>query len=301
MTAVPIGQSGPAAPSPPPWVRRPANLANAVAAELVDRIVRGVHAPGTPLPPEPALCDTFSVSRTVVREAVKMLQEKGLVQVRQGSGTTVTSPTTWNMLDELILEASIAQDEKLDILDDLVVTRRLLESDMANVAARVADPGHRRAAAAGSWIEMDKLVNDHVAYADHDRAFHDVIMQTSGNRIARAVVRALESQVFDTARYMGKPARALRVASNRGHRQHLRAHRGPRSRPARPRRCSPTSPTPGWCVATGRTTPCAYAGDGARADRRLRSFAGRKRFAAYAAGTSVLWRTIKVVGSSIRS
>jgi DNA-binding FadR family transcriptional regulator len=197
---------------------RPANLANAVAAELVDRIVGGVHAPGTPLPPEPALCDTFSVSRTVVREAVKMLQEKGLVQVRQGSGTTVTSPTTWNMLDDLILKASIARDDKLDILDDVVVTRRLLEADMANVAARVAT--QEVVDRLGQFVEqMDKLLNDHVAYADHDRAFHDVIMQTSGNRIARAVVRALENQVFDTARYMGKPARALRVASNRGHRQ----------------------------------------------------------------------------------
>jgi DNA-binding FadR family transcriptional regulator len=218
MRAAPIGQSAPAAPSPPPWVLRPANLASAVTAELVDRIVRGVYAPGTPLPPEPALCDTFSVSRTVVREAVKLLQEKGLVQVRQGSGTTVTPPTTWNMLDELILKASIAQDEQLDVLDDLVVTRRLLESDMANVAARVAtqDVVERL----GRFVdEMDKLLNDHVAYADHDRAFHDVIMQASGNRIARAVVRALESQVFDTARYMGRPARALRVASNRGHRK----------------------------------------------------------------------------------
>jgi DNA-binding FadR family transcriptional regulator len=218
MTAVPIGHSGTAAPSAPSWVLRPANLANAVAAELVDRIVSGVHAPGTPLPPEPALCETFSVSRTVIREAVKMLQEKGLVQVRQGSGTTVTSPMTWNMLDELILKASIAKDEGLDVLDDVVVTRRLLETDMANVTARIAteDVVDRL----GGFVDqMDKVLNDHVAYADHDRAFHDVIMQASGNRIARAVVRALESQVFDTARYRGKPARALRVASNRGHRQ----------------------------------------------------------------------------------
>src|SRR3954453_23146065 len=116
----------------PAWVRRPANLGQAVTAELVGRIVRGVHPPGTPLPPEPALCETFSVSRTVIREAVKVLQEKGLVQVRQGSGTIVTPSTMWNMLDELVLGATIAEDETLAILDDLVVTRRVLESDMAN-------------------------------------------------------------------------------------------------------------------------------------------------------------------------
>ena len=181
--------SASALPSPI-WARRPVNLASALTAELVQRIVRGVYPPGTPLPPEPALCETFSVSRTVVREAVKMLQEKGLVQVRHGAGTTVSPSTAWNMLDELVLAASVSEDEGLSILDDLVVTRRLLESDMANVAARAADP---------ELIErlrieveqMDRLVGDHVSYADHDRMFHDLIMQASGNRLARAVVRAL--------------------------------------------------------------------------------------------------------------
>src|SRR5437016_1130859 len=68
------------APADARWARRPANLASAITAELVDRIVRGVHPSGTSLPPEPALCDAFGVSRTVIREAVKVLQEKGLVQ-----------------------------------------------------------------------------------------------------------------------------------------------------------------------------------------------------------------------------
>src|SRR4051794_28316395 len=98
-------------PVTPAWVRRPTNLARAVTAELVERIVRGVHPSGTSLPPEPILCETFSVSRTVVREAVKILQEKGLVQVRQGAGTMVTPAAQWDMLDELVLGATIAQDD----------------------------------------------------------------------------------------------------------------------------------------------------------------------------------------------
>ena len=196
----------------PEWTRRPANLARAVTRELVDRIVRGLHPPGTPLPPEPALCEMFSVSRTVVREAVKILQEKGLVQVRQGSGTVVTPPTRWNMLDELVLAATIAEEEDgLAILDDLVVTRRLLESDMANVAARVADQA--------TLDRLLELVDDHVVYEEHDRAFHDTVMQTSGNRIARAVVRSLESQVLHSERYVGRTERSLCVASNLGHRR----------------------------------------------------------------------------------
>lgn len=211
-------QSAASATPPPAWARRPVNLASAVAAELVQRIVRGIHPPGTPLPPEPALCETFSVSRTVVREAVKMLQEKGLVQVRQGTGTTVSPTTMWKMLDELVLAASIAEDESLMILDDLVVTRRLLESDMAHVAARVAtDEVIERLRTLVD--RMDGLVDDHVAHAEHDRAFHDAIMQTSGNRLARAVVRAFESQAVNTVRYMGHPKRDQVVGSNRGHRR----------------------------------------------------------------------------------
>jgi len=202
----------------PSWARRPVNLGSALAAELVGQIVRGQYLPGTSLPPEQALCDAFSVSRTVVREAVKMLQEKGLVQVRQGLGTTVTPSALWNMLDALVLAASIAEADGLEVLDDLVVTRRLLESDMANVAAQLASQDV--IGELGSLVaRMDELVEDHLAYADHDRAFHDLIMQTSGNRIARAVVRALESQVVNTARYMGQPHRDQCVASNRGHRR----------------------------------------------------------------------------------
>ncbi|MGA5299690.1 FadR/GntR family transcriptional regulator [Nucisporomicrobium flavum] len=203
---------------PPARHRRPANLARAITAELVERIVRGVHPPGSSLPPEPLLVDGFGVSRTVVREAVKLLQEKGLVQVRQGAGTVVTPPAMWDMLDELVLGATITEDDGVMVLDDLVVTRRLLEADMANVAARVAgaEAVEQLRALVG---RMDDLVGDHVAYAEQDRAFHDTIMRTSGNRIARAVVRSLESQVVNTARYLGRPERALCVASNQGHRR----------------------------------------------------------------------------------
>jgi len=223
-------QTGETAPSgdqeQPGWSHRPVNLASALAGELVGRIVRGIYAPGTALPPEPALCESFSVSRTVVREAVKMLQEKGLVHVRQGSGTTVTPPAEWSMVDELVLGATIAEADGLEVLDDLVVTRRLLESDMANVAARLADDDVLQRL--GQIVDrMDELVENPTAYAEQDRTFHDTIMRTSGNRIARAVVRALESQVVNTARYMGPYRRELCVASNRGHRtiyERLAAH-----------------------------------------------------------------------------
>ncbi|MET9632808.1 FadR/GntR family transcriptional regulator [Lentzea sp. NPDC006480] len=199
------------------WTRRPASLAAAVTAELVQRIIRGTYGEGVTLPPEPVLCETFSVSRTVIREAVKVLQEKGLVRVRQGSGTTVNPPVMWNMLDEQVLAAAIAEDESLAVLDDLVVTRRLLESDMAQVAARTA--GDETVARLRELVgRMDELVDDVAAYEEHDRLFHDTIMQASGNRLARGVVRSLEGQAINTAGYRGESSRDLCLASNAGHR-----------------------------------------------------------------------------------
>lgn len=204
--------------APPAWSRRPTNLAKAVTEELVRRVVRGDYPPGSALPAEHALCATFSVSRTVIREAVKVLQEKGLVQIRQGSGTAVLPSTSWNLLDELVLAATIDDDATLGILDDLVVTRRLLEADMANVAARVA-PADAVERMRELVDQMDGLVEDPESYHEHDRAFHDTVMRASGNRIARAVVRSLEGQVINTARYMGRSERSMCEASNRGHRR----------------------------------------------------------------------------------
>ncbi|KJK43028.1 GntR family transcriptional regulator [Lentzea aerocolonigenes] len=184
----------------------------------MQRIVRRSYPTGMTLPPEPVLCETFSVSRTVIREAVKVLQEKGLVTVRQGSGTTVNPPVQWNMLDELVLVATIAEDESLAVLDDLVVTRRLLESDMAQVAARTA--GRDTVERLRALVDrMDELVDDVAAYEEHDRIFHDAIMLASGNRIARGVVRSLQSQAINTAGYRGESGRELCEASNAGHRR----------------------------------------------------------------------------------
>src|SRR3712207_1551334 len=119
------GSPGAASALPAPaWLNRPRTLTRAVTVELVSRIVRGVHPAGSSLPPEPVLAETFGVSRTVVREAMKLLEAKGLVQVRQGSGTVVNPSTTWDMLDELVLSSTIAENDGLSVLDDLVVTRR---------------------------------------------------------------------------------------------------------------------------------------------------------------------------------
>jgi DNA-binding FadR family transcriptional regulator len=68
-------------------------------------------------------------------QALKALEEKGLVRARQGHGTTVTPPEDWNLLDPVVLEAMIHADETMQTLDQLVDVRVALECDMARTAA----------------------------------------------------------------------------------------------------------------------------------------------------------------------
>ena len=84
-----------------------ARLGVAVVAELVDLIVTGQLKEDDLLPPEGPLSEHFGVSRTVLRESVKRLEEKGLVIVSQGRGTQVRAPGYWNMLDPVVLSALI--------------------------------------------------------------------------------------------------------------------------------------------------------------------------------------------------
>src|ERR671937_2557908 len=92
---------------------RPARLSVVVVDALVDGIVSGRYPSGTLLPPEPVLCQSFDVSRSVVREAIKVLEEKGLARARQGHGTTITAPDEWNLLDPVVLEATIRHDDTM--------------------------------------------------------------------------------------------------------------------------------------------------------------------------------------------
>ena len=83
------------------------------------------------LPTEPALCEEFGFSRTVIREGLKLLEERGLVRVEQGRGTTVQPRSSWNLLDPVVLQIALEYDDDLSLLDDLISIRRVLEREMA--------------------------------------------------------------------------------------------------------------------------------------------------------------------------
>jgi GntR family galactonate operon transcriptional repressor len=182
---------------------RGAKLGTAVVDYLVDDIVRGAYPTGGALPPEADLCEEFGVSRTVIRESIKVIQEKGLVRIEQGRGTSVTDPRRWNLLDDVILTAVIRHDASLSILDELVSVRTALEAVMAADAARAASREAREELGA-ALARMAATRDRTTEFAAADVQFHDVVMAASGSRLGRTIVTKIHDKARTSMRYHGE-------------------------------------------------------------------------------------------------
>ncbi len=202
----------------PAWPRRPTRLATALVEDLVDRIVASEIPVGSALLTEPALCEMFGVSRTVVREAVKSLESMRLVRAQQGLGTRVRAAVDWDLLNPVVLAASVRHDAERSILEDLVSVRRALEGQMAAQAAKAAtDAQLAHIEAALRQVQAED--EDTTRFFRADLAFHDAIMEASGNRFARAVIRTVNTEAFRSLRYIGEPTREDCRQSNREHQE----------------------------------------------------------------------------------
>jgi DNA-binding FadR family transcriptional regulator len=202
--------------------KRPARLASVVVDELAQQIVSGAFPAGAVLPNEPALVAQFGFSRTVIREALKLLEERGLVRVEQGRGTSVQPRDSWNLLDPLVLRIALAHDHELALLDDLTAVRRLLEREMARAAApRLTDD--ELAALSAIVEQMAGVIDDYEQFRRFDLAFHAAVMKASGSEIGRTVVRTIHRYAGEAPRLNAPGARASLERTVAEHRDILEA------------------------------------------------------------------------------
>lgn len=163
-------------------IAAPRRLHEHVVDVLVRSIVTGKLAPGESLPSEPEMSARFGVSRSVVREALRVLGEKGLVEVRHGSGTRVTSPDAWDPLDPVVLNALREHGPSAVVLRELLETRTIVECEVAALAAGRADAADR-AALEDALATMRSAVHDPPAFVNGDSAFHLTLVRAARNRI----------------------------------------------------------------------------------------------------------------------
>ena len=106
-----------------------------VVNELGRRIVAGAWSTGAPLPNEDDLAAELGVSRTVLREAIKVLQAKGLVEVRPRTGTRVRPRRSWHLLDADVVAWQFADMERGEDMRELYEIRATIEATAARLAA----------------------------------------------------------------------------------------------------------------------------------------------------------------------
>jgi len=109
-----------------------------VAYEIGRRILRGDWQPGTTLPTEAELGSDLGVSRSALREAIKMLAAKGLVETRPKIGTRVRAREQWHMLDPDVLAWRAAAQDVEVLARELLTVRRIVEPAAAALAAERA-------------------------------------------------------------------------------------------------------------------------------------------------------------------
>jgi DNA-binding FadR family transcriptional regulator len=143
-------------------------------------IVRGDIAPGEALPAELELCEMLGVSRTAMREAVRGIAAKGLVDSRPKRGTLVCDPSLWNHLDPDVLRWRIEVSDIDTYLSKMFQLRRATEPQAAAIAAGAAtQEDHRRLQA--DFRAMVDAGDDNVAWVEADLAFHKSIYLATHN------------------------------------------------------------------------------------------------------------------------
>jgi GntR family transcriptional repressor for pyruvate dehydrogenase complex len=162
--------------TPLPTRRR---LSDQVSRQIQELIRNGTVQPGQRLPPERELADQFNVSRTVIREAVRSLAAKGLVQVSAGSGATVSVPDTSVVSESIGLILQLRVRENL--LQQLFEVRRLLEAEIARLAAERRNDNDLDLLE--DLYRQMETCDDVETYAALDVAFHEALARATQNEI----------------------------------------------------------------------------------------------------------------------
>jgi GntR family transcriptional regulator, transcriptional repressor for pyruvate dehydrogenase complex len=178
-----------------------------IVQQVEQSILSGQLKPGDQLPAERELALNFGVSRTAVREAVKTLREKGLVEAYSGRGTFVTNGTSQAIRQSLDLMIRINQQEGSTHLVEL---RQVLEPEIAALAAETIEEQllstMREAVAV-----MDRNLHDPDAYVEADLDFHLALAEAVGNplilSLLDSIVGLLREQRSRIFRVNGGPER----------------------------------------------------------------------------------------------
>jgi GntR family transcriptional repressor for pyruvate dehydrogenase complex len=153
-------------------------LSEQVAQHLRELIVEGDIAAGEALPTERELARRFAVSSVVIREALNSLSVTGLVEIRHGVGSFVTSPDRWQVAEPI---ATLIRSGRADLLQ-VVEVRAIIELEISGLAAERHDET-TILALDSALARMNHSLHDPVANVEADMAFHSALASGAGNPV----------------------------------------------------------------------------------------------------------------------
>lgn len=177
------------------------SLTQRVEYELTEAIRAGKYLPGNKIPTENELCEVFQVSRTSIREAVKKLSARGIVDVKQGSGVYVSEMSIKSASEILNLFFELSSDK--NIILQTINTRLILEPTIASEAA-INRNDHHLELLKKNMIEMRKCdLEDKKREAELDNDFHRILLSIVNNKVLELLLSPIFNLIpkFKTAVY----------------------------------------------------------------------------------------------------
>lgn len=178
---------------------------------LIEEIVSGQVPAGSTIMREVDLSARFGVSRGVIRECVRALEERDLVVVKHGWGATVRSPQEWNVLASDVLGALLTVGHDQAVLREYLECRRCLEVQAAGLAAlratrddlrRLSDAYRAMQEAAEKVTEVDitpirgVISAAEEAFHRADIGFHQAVVDAAHNRALLHILRPLDQALY---------------------------------------------------------------------------------------------------------
>ncbi len=164
-----------------------------IVLQLQQEILSGQVRPGTRLPTERELASQFGVSRASIREALSVLQSRGLVESRQGDGTIVSSSANVDLVGSLAAQLARSRSAIMNPLE----VRYMFEPQTAYLAAERA--GDAEIAAMAERVQaQERVVAAGGTGIDEDTAFHFAIARASHNDLVMTIIGYINSALRET-------------------------------------------------------------------------------------------------------
>ena len=171
-----------------------------IADQIEQRILNGELRSGDRLPTERVLAEQFQASRTAVREAMKILAQKGLVEMRPGRGTIVINGAPEAMQNSIGLVMKLQVGE-VGGSDNLVEVREILETEIAALAAARATEDEIAAMREAIRV-MDVSLSDADAYIAADNQFHRSLAKATQNSLILILIDSIVNPLSEQRKHI---------------------------------------------------------------------------------------------------